>query len=409
MISRSIGFSSFSLELFHQFASEPELVPEQGTQASSPLSVDKNDPPTVSAESIIAQESKDKETVDTHAENCIGLCEISEPAKHEVTIELPPEKRQKIDSEQPPAERGNVLLRLWSNWQHPTVYTVTVLFGDPEKPLANAKQIKKGEIVQQLVQRNFPDDLCRGSKEELLRRLQEDIPHQQFQIDGREDLSRCVAMACSNWSWPFDTAFSATMPFRGSNVLGVKHFFDIFAASFLNARYKMSNPAHLKTIKAAIRSKLPRLKEDDIEQLTTNIAQNQVSGELLSDIRQLTGIASVCGHRYREINGRERTFHLDLNTLALQQGDVVDLEISYKGSNVFLMLRIDEVQNSIPLIPEISLQSHESSLPTRARLLNRSWHPPPKLPESFFDLMKTLKERNAVNDQLDATLTPAKS
>lgn len=402
MISRSIGFSCFSLELFHQLASEPELVPEQNTQAPSPVNGDKRHSPIISAEG--AQESEDKTTGVAHTENSTGLCEISQATAHEVTIELPPEKRQKIDVEQSSSEYGIDPLRLWSNWQYQKVYTMTVLFGDPAKPVANAKQIKKEEIIQQLVQRRFPFDLCRGTKEELLRRLQVDIPSQQFQIDGREDLSRCIAMVCSNWSWPFDIAFSATMPFRGSNVLGVKHFFDIFGVSFLNARYKMSNPAHVKAIRAAIRSKLPRLNEDEIEQLTAIIAENKLKGELLSDIRQLTGIASVCGHRYREVNGRERIFHLDLNTLAFQQGDAVDLEMSYRGSNVSLVLRIDEVQTCIPLIPETPLRSHENPLPTRAQLLKRSWHPSPKLPDSIFDVMKALNARNAATDQPDITL-----
>jgi len=352
--SNFLVFGSFSIDVLNQLASDKLLAPEE--QEDSPTSLRE--------ESLIQSTNKR------------GSSEQNEEFSTEESNPL--EKKQKI-VHPIPSSSVTTNFREWTKWIYPAVYTLTLTFGDPEKPVPKAlKNCKKDTVLRHMNQRKFSDIQCYGLKSELIRRLQTDLPSVTFEIDGREDISRCLATAFHQWDWPMDMTYSVKIPFHGNNVLGVKHYRDIFGPSFFDTKFSNEHPNHSKIIRAAVRRELPYLSSSDQDDLIQKILRNEIQGEILSNERQLSGCTSISGHRYRETNGFERIFYLDLHTLDLHKGDKLMFTLNYDEHKILLTMTVDDIQRDIPPLPELTFGGIEYNLPTRARVVKKSWHPNPK-------------------------------
>lgn len=390
LLSESFALGSFSTEiLWHQLGISSEIIPDAVNSPPTPIKVKTA---IVSFPQSVSPIVQPDSNIDTE------------------NVSIQPEKKQKL-SHPLNIDVHDADFRTWTNRKYPGVYTFTVVFGDPEKTIPNfIKNCRKDFIVQQMIYRKFPEYMRQGLKSDLIRRLHTDLPSLTFQIDSREDLSRCLTTLFHSWNWPVDLVYNVNLPFRGSNVLGVKHYQEIFGRYFFDTKFSINNPNHMRIIRSSVRRELPRLSPADHEDLVLKISQNLIRGEVLSNVRQLSGTVNLSGHRYREINGNERVFYLDLGTLALEKGDKLEFKINYGGRQVFLLMRVDELTYDIPPLEEVSMGTIMNTLLTRAKVLKQSWHPFPKLTDlQFINLSSSSDEGDASkvpNNQLDVTSRP---
>lgn len=240
------------------------------------------------------------------------------------------------------------------------VYTLQCFAGTPGKALTSYIKSSKKANVQELLRKRGLDTT--GTKDQLLHRLQTELPSVTFELDGRECLQPLVHTFLHYFGWDAYHLFRIGMPRRGSIPDGAMTLRDSIPGmcdlTFFGVKqYFEEYGLDMDTWPVDQRAKNHLLKNLEIGKFTMQAMHRACTDpDALGPDRVLSGSA---------FDPMTLQGQFNLRDLEIQQGDVLNVEYDFGDENIFT-IKVLKVEESKVIAEETQGFFH-----TRAKLVSR--------------------------------------
>ena len=251
------------------------------------------------------------------------------------------------------------------------IYTLKCIFGDPNGNHSSATFLKSANksILQNVLQKRGLSTV--GSKKQLLRRYQTQLPFVTMDIDGRECLQRVVTAMLHYFEWDNSHLFECKVPRRGDYLDGIEYLDSILCLEV--ALFERLGPTMDSLTRRHIELKLEK------EGFTWSDLQRTIKDpeNAIGPCRRLVGAGFT--HYLEGWNSAlDGDFggHLSLLELEVAAGDSIVVNYDF-GRPTKFTIQVLGVKAFEPILSEVELgQEHHL---TRAKLVESGHgHLPPQ-------------------------------